>query len=336
MEISVAVKETLTALRDAFPDERACEAFLFAKRWPDGFVCQECGGRDYTRLSSRAFTYQCSRCRRQTSITAGTVMDRSKLPLTAWLWAAGLFTSHPGSVSVHLFEVVFGISRPSARLMLRKFEQLLIAFSDRPLEGLVGIDHAELQLRAADGSVDESLAGRVKIIVALEASSGRIRAAHLPDDAPAFIESFVRSNVKRGELLRTKKHSAYLELVDYRHDPSRIGDLLFRTERVFNLARKFLRTHYGQSRDEVESALDEFVADWNWNPRRRRPSFDTLIGLALEQKPTSHWDILGRDNPRKGNPTIRRKPRRRKTAAGMREDGSGAVVSSSPILRPGR
>src|SRR5215467_2580434 len=98
MVISVNVTETLAALRDAFPDERACEAYLFRMRWPDGFVCQECGGRNYRRLSSRAFTYQCSRCRRQTSITAGTVMDRSKLPLTAWLWAAGLIASHRYSV----------------------------------------------------------------------------------------------------------------------------------------------------------------------------------------------------------------------------------------------
>jgi hypothetical protein len=46
-----------------------------------------------------------------------------------------------------------------------------------------------------------------------------------------------------------------------------------------------------------------------------------MLGLASHHHPTSYWDIIGRDNPRKGVPTVRREPRRRRTATGMREDG---------------
>ena len=67
--------------------------------------------------------------------------------------------------------------------------------------------------------------------------------------------------------------------------------------------------------------LNEFVFRYN---RRfyRHVSFETLLGLASHHLPTSYWDIVGRDNPRKGVPTVRRQPRRRRTATGMRSDGS--------------
>jgi predicted RNA-binding Zn-ribbon protein involved in translation (DUF1610 family) len=73
-----------------FPDEAACAAFIFKKRWPKSFVCPACGGMRPVDLKSRAYTYECRDCGRQTSITAGTVMHRTKLPLTAWFVGQGI------------------------------------------------------------------------------------------------------------------------------------------------------------------------------------------------------------------------------------------------------
>ena len=63
---------------------------LSAARWPDGFVCPGCGSGKAWRLETKAWTYECASCGRQTSVTAGTIMHHSKLPLTAWFWAAYL------------------------------------------------------------------------------------------------------------------------------------------------------------------------------------------------------------------------------------------------------
>jgi hypothetical protein len=57
----------------------------------------------------------------------------------------------------------------------------------------------------------------------------------------------------------------------------------------------------------------------------RHVSFETMLGLAAHHEPASYWDVIGRANPRKGNVTLRRVPRRRKTATGMRRDGSVKV-----------
>jgi hypothetical protein len=67
-----------------FPDRVACARYLAAKRWPDGFVCPACGVCKGWELETKPFTWECSGCHRQTSVTAGTVMHRSKLPLRTW------------------------------------------------------------------------------------------------------------------------------------------------------------------------------------------------------------------------------------------------------------
>ena len=56
--------------------------------------------------------------------------------------------------------------------------------------------------------------------------------------------------------------------------------------------------------------------------RRWLISFETLLGLASHRSPLNYWDIAGRENPRKGAIAVRTTPRRRKTAAGMRQDGA--------------
>ena len=99
MEISMAVKETLAQFRGAFPDEGRCEVYLFRRRWPNGFVCPNCGFGRYAALTTRGHTYECLRCHKQTSITAGTVKHRSKLPLTVWFGAIHLVTARSNDIS---------------------------------------------------------------------------------------------------------------------------------------------------------------------------------------------------------------------------------------------
>src|SRR5271156_3116327 len=82
--------------------------------------------------------------------------------------------------------------------------------------------------------------------------------------------------------------------------------------RVFALMKRWgLGTYHGLRRKHVDTYLNEFVFRYN---RRfyRHVSFETILGLASRRQPTSYWEIIGRDNPRKGVATVRRQPRRRK------------------------
>ena len=109
---SVARARSLTEFQASFPDEASCAAFLFGRRWPQGFVCPVCGGGRAAVLKSRAYTYECLGCGRQTSITAGTVMHRSKLPLTVWFWAAHLMATHSNGMSAVQFEAQPSRTKP--------------------------------------------------------------------------------------------------------------------------------------------------------------------------------------------------------------------------------
>ena len=96
-------------------------------------------------------------------------------------------------------------------------------------------------------------------------------------------------------------------------------------------ARSLSEVH-GLRRKHIDTYLSEFVFRYN---RRfyRHVSFETMLGLASHHHPTSYWDIVGRDNTRKGVPAVRRQPRRRRTATGMRADRSRPPekVERSPV-----
>ena len=78
---------TLIEFQEMFPDEEACWAHLRAVRWPEGFECPACQHHESSWLARRRLE-QCRGCRRQTSVTAGTIFHRTRTPLRKWFLAA--------------------------------------------------------------------------------------------------------------------------------------------------------------------------------------------------------------------------------------------------------
>ena len=89
---------TFEKFRTRFSTEDACRAELFRFRFPNGFVCPKCGCTEYYPVRGRN-TFQCRACRHQTSVTAGTVMHRTHLPLTAWFWTFYLCATDKRGIS---------------------------------------------------------------------------------------------------------------------------------------------------------------------------------------------------------------------------------------------
>lgn len=97
------VSPLLIEFQQRFADEAACAAYLREARWPGGFVCPACGGVRGWELATKAWTHECAECGKQTSVTAGTVLHGSKLPLTVWFWAAYLMAPERHLRSVRNF-----------------------------------------------------------------------------------------------------------------------------------------------------------------------------------------------------------------------------------------
>src|SRR5665213_4447215 len=94
---------TIMEFQERFASEQACREYLFACRWPGGFCCRRCGGGEVGAMHDARRVWQCKSCGAQTSVTAGTVMHKTQMPLRRWFWAAYLVaTHHPGISAVQL------------------------------------------------------------------------------------------------------------------------------------------------------------------------------------------------------------------------------------------
>ncbi len=340
---------SLIEFQRRFPDEASCALFLFERRWPDGFTCPACGGTRSCLLKSRAYTYECVGCGRQTSVTAGTIMHRTKLPLTTWFWAAHLMATHSNGISALQLQGQLGLgSYKTAWLLAQKLRRSMVDPNRDPLEGVVEVDQTEMPFRADDGSGTALKTGKIIVIGAVEVIdratgkahrpralgrkyldtlSGRIRLAAIPSNHATHIHAFIKANVVPGATLITDGHASYCGIPGYRHDPRVVGNMaahipLRWIHRVFALLKRWsLGTYHGLRRQHIDAYLDEFVFRYN---RRfyRHVSFDTVLGLAAHRPPVSYWDITGGQNPRKHATPTRQNRRRRKTATGMRQDSA--------------
>ncbi len=130
----------LAEFQKEFPDEPCCAAFLSSRRWPDGFVCPACGKRRAVALKSRPRLLECLDCGRQTSLTAGTAMHRSKLPLTTWFWAAHVMSTHSNGMSARQLEDQLGVTYKTAWLLAQKLRRAMVDPDRDLLEGVVEVD----------------------------------------------------------------------------------------------------------------------------------------------------------------------------------------------------
>ena len=321
----MAAARSLAQFQKQFSDEASCVAFMFKRRWPEGFVCPACGKRRFAGLTSRPRLYECLDCGRQTSITAGTAMHRSKLPLTVWFWAAHLMSTHSNGMSALQLQNQLGVTYKTAWLLAQKLRRSMLNPDREPLEGVVEIDQTEIPFREGDTVFESGNAGKIIIIGAVEVierdsnkskprrkhakyldtRSGRIRLAMIADNSAASIEAFIHANVKPGTTLLTDGHKSFTGLQGYRHDPRVVGKMAAHIvlpwiHRAFSLMKRWsLGTYHGLRRKHADTYLNEFVFRYN---RRyyRHVSFETLLGLVADRTPTSYWDLIKRDNPRKG------------------------------------
>ena len=122
-----------------FSQPDACYDYLFQQKWPDGFVCKKCGHQRYW-LSSRKL-YICTQCEHQHSLTAGTIMDSSKSPITYWFKAMWWFTTRKSGVNaVNLKELLGFGSYGTAWTWLQKLRRCTIRNEREKLSGRVEVD----------------------------------------------------------------------------------------------------------------------------------------------------------------------------------------------------
>src|SRR3954452_7426754 len=162
------------AFRERFGTEAACREALFAMRWREGLTCPACGHRGFCALKTRK-VFQCNRCKKQLSLTAGTVFQDSKLPLTAWFAAIYHLTQGKNGISSIELARRLGVRQPTAWLVKHKLMRAMAAReAGKPkLAGRVEMDDAYLGGERSGGERGRGAAGKTPIIAAVETTAER-------------------------------------------------------------------------------------------------------------------------------------------------------------------
>jgi transposase-like protein len=157
------------AFRERFGTEEACREALFAMRWREGLTCPGCGGRSFCRLKTRK-VFQCSRCKKQLSLTAGTVFQATKLPLTAWFTAIYQLPQAKGGISSIELARRLGVRQPTAWLVKHKLMRAMAAreAAKPKLSGRVEVDDAYLGGERSGGKRGRGAPGKTPFIAAVE------------------------------------------------------------------------------------------------------------------------------------------------------------------------
>ena len=216
-------------LQARFSDEEACRQYLAESRWPDGFRCPACGNGDALALSARLL-WRCRACGRDTSVTAGTVLHRTRTPLTHWFWAAYLVTTHTPGLSALQLQRQLGIGRyETAWTILHKLRRAMVRPGRDLLRDKVEVDEAyvggpEIGLRGGRQLRDKAL-----VVAAVEirgAGSGRVRLQVVLNATAASLTGFVKANITTGATVMTDGWQGYAPLrgMGYRHRPRTQGD----------------------------------------------------------------------------------------------------------------
>ena len=159
---------SLNAFLSLYGTEDQCFDALYQWRWPNGFLCPHCGHDRCCQLNSRKLQ-QCNRCHRQTSITAGTIFDSTKLPLTVWFQAIYLMTQDKKGVSAMKLHRHLGISYNAAWRIRHKLMQVMMERDrEHPLSGWIQLDDAYLGGERSGGKRGRGAPGKTPFVAAVQ------------------------------------------------------------------------------------------------------------------------------------------------------------------------
>ena len=211
---------SMSEFMSCYGTDQQCAEALFKARWPDGFRCPRCVHAGCWRVRQDQRTLmQCCACRHQCSLTAGTVMDSTKLPLRIWFLAIYLLSQAKTGLSALALGRQLGVSYRTAWLMHHKLMHAMAqADALKPLQGDVQIDDAYLGGECPGKAIGRGSPNKVPIVaaVALSPQGHPLRTKFTPikgftSDA---IRDWARSHLAPGCDVRSDGLSCFAGVID--------------------------------------------------------------------------------------------------------------------------
>ena len=313
--------KTLLQLEQRFATDEQCCDYLTALRWPDGFVCPNCGVRKAWPAGRGRLI--CAACRHQATVTAGTIFQDRRLPLRLWCRAIWQVTSQKNGASALGLQRVLGLgSYQTAWTVLHKLRRAMVRPGRDKLSGRVEVDETLALQDVLAGKMPEqhgfAAAGLAEDCRVLGAPCmwnghgpgiGRIRLARIPEASADHLHRFIQGAIVQGSCVHTDGWKPYrgLEPLGFPHEVSKLKgqkkdaatELLPRVHLVASLLKRWLLgTHQGAIMPEhLDYYLDEFTFRFNRrNSASRGKLFYRLAQQAVQVPPTPYRMLVGGSN----------------------------------------
>jgi len=298
-----AYPRSVMELERLFSTEEDCRQYLYCLRWPNGFICPKCQGKD--AWQTQRGLYLCHSCRQQISVTAGTIFQDSRLPLALWFRAMWYVTSQKNGASALTLKRILGLkSYQTAWVWLHKLRRAMVRPGRDRLNGVIEIDETYVGGEKI-GKRGRGALGKALIMIVAENDGekiGRIRLKQITDASGESLESAVKQSVETGSKVYTDGWNGYngLRILGYDHEivrsSAKVGeDLLPQCHRVASLLKRWLLgTHQGAVRHQhLAYYLDEFTFRFNRRTSASRGKlFYRLVQQAVQIDPIPYKMII--------------------------------------------
>jgi len=209
----------LRTFNEQFPTEESCREYLAVKRWNGRPVCQHCGSDEKIGLLKGGKVYKCYVCRKQFSVTKGTVMESSKIDLKTWFMASYILAAHKKGISSVQLAKDMGVTQKTAWFLLHRIRYGLGTNMNDATEQLTGIVEADETYVGARRAGKRGRGANGKIIVmGMHERGGKVKAQSV-ERANIEIAGIIRRDVEVGSTLHTDEYPVYKSLRgEYKHE----------------------------------------------------------------------------------------------------------------------
>ena len=243
-------------------------------RWPNGPICSHCGTVGEATLvkgkSHRAGLYQCNACRQPFSVTTGTVMESSHIPLSKWALAFHLMAASKKGVSAHQLHRMLGITYKSAWFMAHRVREAMGGNDGSPMGGKGEyVEADETYIGRKPGRKKMRGTGHKMAVLSLVERGGAVRSFRITDFDGKTLSDILEKNVSRNAHLRTDEYPTYKqyghhfashETVNHSKEEYVRGDAHTNTiEGYFSVFKRGMRGIYQHcSEQHLQRYLNEF------------------------------------------------------------------------------
>jgi transposase-like protein len=285
-----------------FQDPEKAREYLEAQRWPNGPVCPHCGNRDQDKITAlkgkahRAGLFQCAECREQFTVTVGSVMERSKIPLNKWLMAMHLLGASKKSMSAHQLHRMLGITYQSAWFLAHRVREAMTDSAPSPIGGANKVVEAD---ETYVGGKAKNRAYRPEpkkhIVMSLVERGGEVRSFHVKNATAKTLRATAVKIASRKSYLMTGENAAYTKLgkeyaghgtvVHSADEYVRLGGFVHvnSAENYFSI---FKRGVIGTFHHISEAHLHRYLAEFDFR-------YNNRSGLGVEDNERSEKAING-------------------------------------------